>query len=90
VERPAIAALAVAPLPVPDPSESFLSLARRLFASGKLRDALRALDRVPLADSLRPDADRLRGQIQAALLSIADVDAPAPAPVLPPEASARE
>ena len=43
-----------APLPVPSPTEAFLVQARALFAGGKLRDAQRALDRVPVGDTLRP------------------------------------
>ena len=49
--------------------------ARPLFASGKLRDALRAVDRVPVGDSLRQDADRLRGEIQRELLAVASAEA---------------
>ena len=89
-ERTAFAALPVAPLPVPAPTEAYLGQARALFAGGKLRDALRALDRVPLGDSLRPDADRLRGQIQRDLLSVAAVGAPAPPPVVSFEARPQE
>ncbi len=89
VDRPA-AALIVAPLPVPAPTEAYVTQARALFAGGKLRDALRALDRVPLGDSLRPDADRLRGQIQRDLLSVAAAGAPVPPPVVSPEARPQE
>ncbi|HEX6163929.1 MAG TPA: hypothetical protein VFZ31_11215, partial [Vicinamibacterales bacterium] len=64
-----------APLPLPSPTEAYLTQARSLFASGKLRDALRALDRVPAADALRPDADRLRADIQRELLAVAGAEA---------------
>ena len=73
-----------APLPVPLPAETYLTQGRALFASGKLRDALRAVDRVPFGDSLRPEADRLRGEIQRELLAVAGVEAPAPAPPASP------
>ena len=62
-------------LPVPAPTEAFVSQARALFASGKLRDALRVLDRVPVGDALRPEAERLRGDIQRELLAIAGAEA---------------
>ena len=64
-----------APLPVPSPTEAFLVQARALFAGGKLRDAQRALDRVPIGDALRPEAERLRGDIQRELLAVAGAEA---------------
>ena len=78
-----------APVPLPAPTETYVAQARGLFASGKLRDALRALDRVPMGDSLRDQADRLRGDIQRELLAIAAAEvssssAGAP-PVSPPQ-----
>jgi hypothetical protein len=63
------------PLPVPSPTEAFVAQARSLFASGKLRDALRALDRVPVGDSLRPEAERMRADIQRELLAVAGAEA---------------
>lgn len=71
------------PLPVPAPTETLVAQARSLFAGGKLRDALRALDRVPVADSLRPEADRLRGDIQRELLAIAGAETTAVSPPAP-------
>jgi hypothetical protein len=62
-------------LPLPSPAETYLTQARTLFAGGKLRDALRILDRVPVGDSLRADADRLRGDIQRELLAVAGAEA---------------
>lgn len=62
-------------LPVPSPTEAFVGQARALFAGGKLRDALRALDRVPVGDALRPDAERLRADIQRELLALAGAEA---------------
>ncbi|MEO8680776.1 MAG: hypothetical protein ABI665_17120 [Vicinamibacterales bacterium] len=66
--RPIAVSAVLAPLPVPAPTEVYVTRARALFANGKLRDALSALDRVPQGDSLRQDADRLRGEIQQQLL----------------------
>lgn len=68
---------APAPLPIPAPTEGYLSQARAMFAGGKLRDALRALDRVPVGDTLRPDAERLRADIQRELLAVATAEASA-------------
>jgi hypothetical protein len=66
-----------APLPVPAPTEGYLAQARAMFAGGKLRDALRLLDRVPVGDTLRPDAERLRAEIQRELLAVATAEAAA-------------
>jgi hypothetical protein len=77
------------PLPVPSPTEAYVGQARSLFAGGKLRDALRALDRVPVGDALRPDAERLRADIQRELLAVAGAEASSvpivAAPVTPPK-----
>jgi tetratricopeptide (TPR) repeat protein len=77
-DTPVSATMAPAPVPVPAPTEAYLAQGRALFAGGKLRDAMRALDRVPLGDSLRPDADRLRGDIQRELLAVASAEATSP------------
>jgi hypothetical protein len=78
-----------APLPIPAPAEAYLTQARAMFASGRLRDALRALDRVPMGDTLRADAERLRATIQGELLAVASAEASASAaaatPVAPPQ-----
>ncbi len=87
---PVTATVTPAPLPVPPPTETYLTQGRALFANGKLRDALRALDRVPLGDSLRPDADRLRGEIQTELLAIATAESSAPAAAVAPSTPSRE
>ena len=89
-DRPSAATVTPAPLPVPLPAEAYLRETRALFASGKLRDALRSVDRVPVGDSLRQDADRLRGEIQRELLAVAGADGSSPAllaspPGPPPE-----
>ena len=72
---PVLITPAPAPLPVPPPTATYLAQARAMFNGGKLRDALRALDRVPIGDTLRADADRLRGQIQRELLAVASAEA---------------
>ena len=43
--------------------------ARALFASGRLYDALRAVDLVRPTDPLRADADKLKAAIQRELLA---------------------
>ena len=57
------------PLIVPRSSERALDRARSLFASGRLYDALRAVDQVRATDPLRGDADRLKAEIQHQLLA---------------------
>ena len=84
---PAAIVVPPAPLPLPSPTEAYVAQARSLFASGKLRDALRALDRVPVADALRTDADRIRADVQRELLAMAGAEASsasATAPASPP------
>jgi hypothetical protein len=61
------------PLPVPRAAELALSRARGQFASGHAADALRTMALIPPSDPLRPDADRLRADIQRALLAAAPV-----------------
>jgi hypothetical protein len=72
------------PLPVPAATEAFLARAQALFASGRLRDALNELARIPLGDALRDDADALRGQIQRELLAVAAAEPAPPAEAVPP------
>jgi tetratricopeptide (TPR) repeat protein len=60
------------PLPVVRASEVALARARTLKAGGHLWDALRALDRIDLADPLRVEADRVRADIQRDLLALSD------------------
>jgi hypothetical protein len=64
------------PLPVPRASEVHLSRARSLAATGRLHDALGTLDRIPVGDSLHQEADRLRGEIQQQLLTLAMSEQP--------------
>ena len=64
------------PLPVPHASELQLTRARSLAASGRVHDALAALERIPIGDPLRPEADRLRADVQMRLLSLAAAERP--------------
>jgi tetratricopeptide (TPR) repeat protein len=66
------------PLPVVRASETVLARARILHADGRLRDALRALDRISIADPLRVEADRLRADVQRDLLAAAGIYSSAP------------
>lgn len=68
VPRPQVPAAAPEPVPVPRTSESVIARARGLANSGHLREALRVLDAVTLADPLRPQADRMRADVQRRLL----------------------
>jgi hypothetical protein len=52
-----------------------LTRAQGLAASGRLRDALAALDLVRTTDSEKADADRLRAQIQRQLIGLATTPA---------------
>lgn len=74
--RPASRPPVAEPLPVVRGSEIALARARALYAGGHLRDALRALDRIDIADPFRPEADRLRADIQRDLLSTASLQPP--------------
>jgi hypothetical protein len=56
------------PLIVPRSSETALDRARSLYASGRLYDALRAVDLVRPTDPLRAEADKLKAEIQHELL----------------------
>ena len=87
---PAATVTPQAPLPLPSPMEAYYAQARSLFASGKLRDALRALDRVPVGDALRPDAERLRADIQRELLAVASAEASSASSVAAPASPPRE
>ena len=76
-------AVAEEPLPIPSPSEAWISRARGLYDDGRLRDALGILDAVSESDPLRREADELRAAIQRKLLDAArlpPVPSPDPAP----------
>jgi tetratricopeptide (TPR) repeat protein len=84
--NPAVIVEPIEPLPVPAPAETHVALARSLFASGHVHEALRSLERVPVGDPLRGDADRLRADIQRELLSVATaatIDRPTVSPPPP-------
>ena len=81
---PVIVAPPTETVPLPSASELYVARSRALFKTGRLRDALRELDRVSLGDSNRAAADRLRAEIQVELLAAAVADpgsyAPQPRP----------
>lgn len=74
------------PLPVARSSERVLARARTLYGEGHLRDALRMLDAIGMADPLRGDAERLRADVQRQLLATAGVPPPPGATASSPEA----
>ena len=57
------------PLIIPRSSESAIERARLLFESGRLYDAMRAVDLIRPTDPLRAEADTLKGAIQRELLT---------------------
>src|ERR1043166_3923286 len=57
------------PLPIVRTADTVLDRARELYTGGHLRDALRLLDRIGVSDPVRPEADRLRADIQRDLLA---------------------
>lgn len=70
-----VAQTAAEPLPIVRSADTLLDRARDLYAGGHLRDALRLLDGIGIADPVRPEADRLRADIQRVLLAAADTQA---------------
>jgi tetratricopeptide (TPR) repeat protein len=63
-----VAAMPLDPLPIARSSERVVARARQLHTAGQLHDAIRTLETIGLADPLRPEADRLRGDLQRQLL----------------------
>jgi hypothetical protein len=72
-------------LPLPSASELVIAQARALVARGHLHEALRAIDDVTIGDARRAEADRLRAEIQAALLA----STPSPGTAAPGSTPAR-
>lgn len=68
---PIAATTADAPLALPVRGETALARAESLVATGHLHDALAALDLVRPTDVQKPDADRLRADIQRQLIGLA-------------------
>jgi hypothetical protein len=66
-----VAAVAREPLPVPAAAEVWMARAQGMFAKGRLREALTALDEIRPGDPLAPQADELRAVIQERLLESA-------------------
>jgi len=62
---------AAEPLPIVRTADTLLDRARALYSGGHLYDALKQLDRIGIADPVRPEADRLRADIQRDLLAAA-------------------
>jgi tetratricopeptide (TPR) repeat protein len=71
------------PLPVPSAYEVSLARARAWSASGRLRDALAALEGIRPGDPLRAQADDLRARIQQQLLDSAHANQTPPSPGSP-------
>ena len=70
---PAAVSPVLEPLPVVRASEAAIDRAHALRADGRLRDALRTLDTIDLADPFRGEADRLRADIQRDQLAAAGI-----------------
>lgn len=70
-------------LPLPRRAEIAVANARALAASGRLHEAIAALETVRATDPQKAEADRLRGDLQRQLLALT------PLPPIPPEPPAR-
>jgi hypothetical protein len=86
-QDPPVTASASSPLtetafPLPRRAEMALGRARSLALRGRLHEALTDLDLVRPTDPEKPDADRLRSDIQRQLLELSTTSQPSGAPVL--------
>jgi hypothetical protein len=71
IDSPVVsAAVAADALPIVTASDIRIARAGELFDGGRAVDALRLLDEVDIGDPRKPDADRLRADIQRALLGM--------------------
>jgi len=77
-------------LVLPRRGEMIVANARELMASGHFRDALTALEAVRPTDVQRPEADRLRAEIQRQLVALAALPPVAAPTVAPPAVPTRE
>lgn len=68
----------MAALPVPRRAEAAMARARGFVASGRLRDALPILESIRATDPERPEADRLRAEIQRQLIAVGRLPVSAP------------
>ncbi len=68
----------MAALPVPRRAEAAMARARAFVASGRLRDALPILESIRATDPERPEADRLRAEIQRQLIAVGRLPVSAP------------
>lgn len=73
---------------VPRRAELALARARALAASGHLRDSLSVLDQIRPTDVQKPDADRLRADLQRQLIGLTKGLAPVPSSSEPPSGRA--
>jgi hypothetical protein len=79
VAPPASRAERLEPLPIVRASETRIARARDLYSSGRLRDALRLLDEIDIADPLHPEAEQLKADVQRSLLATTSQAPPAAA-----------
>jgi tetratricopeptide (TPR) repeat protein len=75
VPQEQVAAMPPDPLPIARSSERLVARARAFQAGGHLHDALRSLEGIDFADPMRPEADRLRAELQRQLLDAAVTEA---------------
>lgn len=74
IAAPAPEAVRPEPLPIVRTADMTLARAQALYESGKPKDALAMLERIPRTDPLRPEADRLRAIAQRDVLAAAGLE----------------